>query len=215
MNILSFLRKLDSRRRNRRKRPEMAAFREAVERLAPEDVAIDCGANVGVYTMMMARSGATVYAFEPNPTAFEALLKNSEGFANVTAFQAAVTTVPGPVTLYLHKWADDDPLHWSTGSSLIAGKSNVRMDRQATVEGIALSSFISDLDCRIRLLKMDIEGAEVGVLNRIIDEGLHERIDEAYVEVHDRKVPELVEPTRKLRERLESVGASHFRLDWR
>lgn len=215
MNILSFLRKLDSRRRNRRKRPEMAAFREAVERLAPEDVAIDCGANVGVYTMMMARSGATVYAFEPNPTAFEALLKNSEGFPNVTAFQAAVTTVPGPVTLYLHKWADDDPLHWSTGSSLIAGKSNVRMDRQATVEGIALSSFISDLDCRIRLLKMDIEGAEVGVLNRIIDEGLHERIDEAYVEVHDRKVPELVEPTRKLRERLESVGASHFRLDWR
>lgn len=215
MNILSLLRKLDSKRRNRRKRPEMAAFREAVERLTPEDVAIDCGANVGVYTVMMARSGATVYAFEPNPAAFEALVKKTEDFPNVTAFQAAVTTVPGPVTLYLHKWSDDDPLHWSTGSSLIAGKSNVRQDRQATVEGIALSDFIVSLDRRIRLLKMDIEGAEVGVLNRILDEGLHERIDEVYVEVHDRKVPELVEPTRKLRERLESLGVSHFRLDWR
>ncbi|HVT43688.1 MAG TPA: FkbM family methyltransferase [Thermoanaerobaculia bacterium] len=215
MSLLSWLRKLDSKRRNRKKRPEMAAFQEAVERLSPGDIAIDCGANVGIYTELMAKSGATVYAFEPNRAAYDALLANTAQYPNVKAFHAAVTTEPGPVKLYLHKWADDDPVHWSTGSSLIAGKKNVRTDHFSTVDGISLSQFIKDLGGRVRILKMDIEGAEVGILNRLLDEGLHERIDQAFVEVHDRKVRELVEPTQKLRDRLRALGVTHFRLDWR
>src|SRR5215213_9742927 len=35
--------------------------------LKPGDLAIDCGANVGEITARMRASGATVYAFEPNP----------------------------------------------------------------------------------------------------------------------------------------------------
>ncbi|MCA1733458.1 MAG: FkbM family methyltransferase [Acidobacteria bacterium] len=215
MNILSFLRKLDSKRRDRKRRPEMDAFRQAVERLTAGDIAIDCGANVGIYTTMMARSGATVHAFEPNEAAFLELRKNAADYANVHAHHAAVTSTPGPVKLYLHKWADDDPVHWSTGSSVVAGKKNIREDRSVLVEGVDLADFIRGLGSRVRLLKMDIEGAEVGVLNRLLDENLHEQIDEAYVEVHDRKVPELVEPTRRLKARLDRLGATHFRLDWR
>lgn len=215
MNLLAYLRKLDTKRRDRKKRPEMKAFREAVERLKAGDVAIDCGANVGKYTVEMARSGATVYAFEPNPAAYQELVAVTREFPLVKTFHAAATAEAGPVRLYLHKWSEEDPVYWSTGSSLIAQKKNVRRGRSIDVEGLSLSRFIADLDRQVQLLKMDVEGAEVAILNDLIDHGLQNRIDEAYIEVHDRKVDDLVEPTRALKKRLEDLGVTHFRLDWR
>ena len=62
---------------------------------------------------------------------------------------------------------------------------------------------------------MDIEGAEVGVLNQLLDEGLHDSVEQAFVEVHDRRIKSLAEPTQALRERLSTLGANQFRLDWR
>ena len=215
MSLLSFLRRLDTKRRNRKKRPELEAFQRAVESLQPGDVAIDCGANVGIYTVRMAKSGATVHAFEPYLAAYKALLENTKDFSNVKTYHAAVTTEPGPVKLFLHKWADEDPLEWSTGSSLVEKKKNVRSDKFMVVEGVPLAEFIKGLGERVRILKMDIEGAEVGILNRLLDEGLHESIDHVFVEVHDRKIKELVKPTEELRARLKQLGVTNFRLDWR
>ena len=215
MSLLSFLRRLDTKRRNRKKRPELEAFQRAVESLQPGDVAIDCGANVGIYTVRMAKSGATVHAFEPHLAAYKALLENTKDFSNVKTYHAAVTTEPGPVKLFLHKWADEDPLEWSTGSSLVEKKKNVRSDKFMVVEGVPLAEFIKGLGERVRILKMDIEGAEVGILNRLLDEGLHESIDHVFVEVHDRKIKELVKPTEELRARLKQLGVTNFRLDWR
>jgi FkbM family methyltransferase len=216
MNLLAWLRKRATLRRDRRKRPELDAFNAAAAQLTPDDLAIDCGANVGKFTVPMARTGAMVHAFEPNPAAFAELQRNTAAYPRVQLHHAAVTAVAGPVKLFLHKWADEDPVHWSTGSSILSGKNNVRDDRFTTVEGVAFVDFVRSLAPRkIRLLKMDIEGAEVDVLNRLLDEGLQTFISEAYVETHERRVPALVEPTRKLRERLQAVGAHQFRLDWR
>jgi FkbM family methyltransferase len=216
MNPLSYIRRYASRRRDKKKRPELTAFDAVVAELKPGDIAIDCGANVGKFTMPMAESGATVYAFEPNPDAFACLVRSMAAFPNVQCFQAAVTTTPGPVKLYLHRYASDDPVHFSTGSSLLMSKRNVREDRFALVDGVQFAEFIKGLGGRrVRLLKMDIEGAEVDVLNQLLDEGLHEIIDQAFVEIHDRQIRTLAEPTRKLRERLQAANAAHFRLDWR
>lgn len=215
MKILSLLRKLDSARRDRRQRPELVAFEEAVGRLKQTDVAIDCGANIGKFTKLMADTGATVYAFEPHPIAYETLVRNTRHYPNVTAFNAAVTTETGAVKLYLHKWSKHDPLYWSTSSSLLANKRNIDTHSFVSVEGIPLARFIRELERPVALLKMDIEGAEINVLDQLLSEGLHEVIGQAFVEVHDRKVPELVEPARRLRERLKNLGVTTFRLDWR
>jgi FkbM family methyltransferase len=216
MNPMSFLRRLASRRRDRKHRPELTDFDAVIAQLGPGDIAIDCGANVGKFTVPMAVTGATVYAFEPNPDAYARLVENTAPYPHVTTFRAALTTTPGPVKLFLHRYSADDPLHFSTGSSLVGTKRNVRQDRYELVDGIQFSEFIRSLgDRRIRLLKMDIEGAEVEVLNQLLDEGLHERIDQAFVEVHDRQIRALAEPTRKLRQRLEALHANHVRLDWR
>ena len=216
MSIRAWLHRRASERRNRRERPSLKAFREAAARLGPGDVALDCGANVGAFTVLMAESGARVYAFEPNPAAFEELVARTSVFPNVTALQGAVTAAPGPVKLFLHKWTDHDPVYWSTGSSVLAGKNNVRSDSFVTVATFQLPVFFAEFGIsRVHLLKMDIEGAEVEVLNQLLDLGLHTVIDRAFVEVHDRRVAELAEPTRLLRQRLRSLGAEQFCLDWR
>jgi len=215
MSLRTWLRKRASRRRDRKYRPQREAFDQAVAAMTPQDLAIDCGANVGLFTVRMAESGAEVHAFEPNPDAFRELERVTKGHANVTLYQAAVTAESGPVDLYLHKRAGDDPVFWSKSSSLLADKSNVREDQSVRVEGIQLGRFIQDLGRPVKLLKMDIEGAEVDVLNQLLDEGLHESIEHAFVEVHDRRVKRLAEPTQRLRDRLQELGASHFRLDWR
>jgi FkbM family methyltransferase len=215
MTILSFLRMLDSARRNRRHRPAVEAFQRAVARLNRGDIAIDCGANIGKFTRLMAETGATVYAFEPHPEAYEALVRNTSRYPNVTAFNAAVTAEAGEVKLYLHKRSTKDPLTWSISSSLLPNKRNVDAKSYISVEGISLSKFLTRLGRPVTLLKMDIEGAEVDVLNQLLNQGLHESIEQAFVEVHDRKIPELAEPTRKLHDRLAAMGVTTFRLDWR
>lgn len=215
MNIRAWLSKRSSRKRDRKYKPLTDDFDKVIAGLSEGDIALDCGANLGLFTTRMAESGATVHAFEPNPDAYKKLAEVTTNYSNVKLHQAAVTTEPGDVKLYLHKYADDDPEYWSSGSSLLAEKSNVREDNAVTVEGIHLAAFIKQLGKPVKLLKMDIEGAEVGILNQLLDEGLHESIEQAFVEVHDRRIKSLVEPTQQLRERLQSLGASHFRLDWR
>ncbi len=215
MSLRTWLRERSSKRRDQKYRLQREAFDRVVASMTAQDVAIDCGANVGLFTVPLAETGAEVHAFEPNPDAFQELERVTKGYANVTLHQGAVTAEPGPVDLYLHKRADDDPVFWSKSSSLLADKSNVREDQSVRVEGTQLSRFIQDLGRPVTLLKMDIEGAEVDVLNQLLDEGLHESIEHAFVEVHDRKVKRLAEPTQRLRERLQELGASHFHLDWR
>ena len=215
MKLLSWLREWDTARRNRRYRPQEQAFDAAVAELAPGDVAIDCGANVGKFTVPMARTGATVHAFEPNSVAFAELRKATAHLPNVTCHHAALATAPGEVKLYMHKRAKDDPLLRSVSSSVVTDKSNVSHDDYEIVEGVDIVAFIRSVGGKVKLLKMDVEGAEVALLNRLIDEGLHDDIGKAFVEVHDRRVKSLRKPTRALRDRLTAVGATHFNLDWR
>ncbi|MCH8493866.1 MAG: FkbM family methyltransferase [Idiomarina sp.] len=215
MGIFTWLKTLDSARRKKRYAEQTAAFAAAVENLTEQDVVIDCGANVGIYTEIMARSGAQVYAFEPNPIAFVALQNRVQHFTNVTLIPAASTLKPGKFKLYNHRHAKRDPLLFSVSSSLLEQKTNVNKDDFYEVEGVVLSTFIRELKQPVALLKMDIEGAEIDVLNDLIDHGLHHSIGAGFVEVHDRRVPALREPTAKLRERLKQENAEHITLDWR
>ena len=215
MGILGWVWRWDTARRDGRYRAQMAEFEAAVALLAPGDVAIDCGANVGKFTSIMAASGATVHAFEPNSDAFAELQKRSASYPNVVLHHAALAPASGPVRLFRHRRAADDPLLRSVSSSVIADKPNVSTDDYETVPGIDIAEFVRSVGQPVALLKMDVEGAEVALLNRLLDEGLHERIERAFVEVHDRRIKSLREPTAALRKRLAALGLDRFNLDWR
>jgi FkbM family methyltransferase len=178
------------------------------------DLAIDCGASVGHYTARMAQPGVTVYAFEPNPFAFEKLRERFAGNPLVHCRQNAVLDHPGRVRLHMHRNAAQDPVYWSTGSSLLEFKSNVSKEDSVEVEAIDLAAFIAALPQPVKLLKIDVEGVECPLLNRLIDRGLAQGIERILVETHDHKVPQLAPETNALRERIRREGLTNISLDW-
>lgn len=117
------------------------------------DVVVDVGANIGYYTLLMAERARLVYAFEPDLTNFEILIKNIKlnGMTNVTAYNFAVGpnhgTVPlnlctfnsGMHRIYQSEWCKGDVVH---------------------VSMVPLNNIVKHVD----FIKMDIEGSEFGAL---------------------------------------------------
>ena len=141
--------------------PDAASFLHGYEEIVIQNIyaftcphdqprIIDCGANVGLSVLNFRRQHpeARITAFEPDPVIFAVLTKNvlSAGFADVDLIQSAVWDKNGTLS-FSREGADAGRLDES-GSDL-------------TVETRALSEY---LQSRVDFLKMDIEGAEVRVL---------------------------------------------------
>ncbi|MGY6554757.1 MAG: FkbM family methyltransferase [Wenzhouxiangella sp.] len=206
------LRALNSWWKGPRQRRARRAF-EAIS-LRPGDVAIDCGANVGAITRELAQGGADVHAFEPNPLAMIELERLSRPFPNVHCHAAAVSDHDGHAALFLHRKHDQDPLGHSAGSSLVAGKHNLDPAASLTVPVVDLARFIRELNRPVRLLKIDIEGLEVRLLEHLLDQGLLGDIEQVFCETHEFKVAGLWQECRRLRRRLDAAGMRHVNLDW-
>lgn len=182
--------------------------------LTAADIAIDCGANVGDVTEHLCRSGATVYAFEPNPYAFASLQRRFSQRPNVHCLQQGVLDRNETRRLYFHEHSDQDEVHWSTGSSLLDYKGNVRKDKYVDTPVIDLSEFIKSLGARVTLLKIDVEGVEGAILRKLLTTGVIHSIAHVFVETHERKVPELQADTDELRLMLKKMKLTHVNLDW-
>lgn len=183
--------------------------------LGPGDIAIDCGANLGAITRILAASGAEVHAFEPNPDAFAHLARAVAGQPNVHLHPQAVLDRPGRLTLHLHMNYARNPERFSSGSSLLAEKRNVDAQRGIEVEVIDLVDFIARLDRPVALLKIDVEGAEYDILHAILDRGLIGRIGKIFVETHAHAIPSLRETDARLRARIAQQGlAGKIDLTW-
>jgi len=193
-----------------------AQSRRAIRRLGlgKTDTVIDCGANVGDMTALMAEGGATVHAFEPNPHACVVLREKFQNNPRVQINEAAVHITDGSLRLYLHENSSEDEVYWSNGSSLLADKPNVSNERFVEARTIDLAAFIKALPDRVRLLKMDIEGAEVEVLRRLIETGSLDKVEFLFVETHEKKMPWLEPATNKLKSELAAHPTCRARFDW-
>jgi FkbM family methyltransferase len=180
-----------------------------------QDIAIDCGANVGKITRLLARQPATIYAFEPNPYAFRLLQEQFKDIPQVHCLQQGVLDCNTVVPLYLHKNAAQDQVYWSTGSSLLACKGNVTQEDPITVEVIDLAAFIASLNSRVKILKLDVEGVECRILRKLIGEQVVDMIDHIFVETHDHKIPALKAETEALRQYIRKHRLTHINLHWK
>ena len=128
--------------------------------LSPGDHFVDCGANVGLWSLVAAgRVGATgrVTAFEPNPNAHQRLIQNISASGDVgeriSVLHVAVASQAGFVS-------------FETGSQHNLGRIVVG-DRGADdaiirVPAVTLDEQLGDVP--IRALKLDIEGGEAPAL---------------------------------------------------
>jgi FkbM family methyltransferase len=190
----------------RRIRPTLLERRIAALELGAGDLAVDCGANVGTVTSELARTGAYVHAFEPNPDAYAVLEERFEHVDNVELHRDAVLDHVGSVRLYLHVDAVGDPVGSSLGSSLLVFKGHVDPNRFVEVQAIDLAEFVLGLERPVAVLKLDVEGVECPIVHRLIDTNAVERVGTVFVELHDRHIPELRGENDRLRRRLEREG---------
>jgi FkbM family methyltransferase len=131
-----------------------------ITRLArPGDVVLDLGANIGYYTLHLARlvgPEGRVYAFEPDPTNRTLLRHNvaCNGYTNVELVGKAVSDRTGEAQLY--RCADDQGDHHLYDS----GEPRPTL----AVEAVALDDHFANYQARLDLLKIDVRGAEGAAL---------------------------------------------------
>jgi FkbM family methyltransferase len=202
----------------RRKRKLKLAAINLELKVEPGSVMIDCGANVGDVTSLFARSGATVYAFEPNPLCYRILAKRFRATPMVHCFNKGVMDQKCTLTLRTPAphghW---DAIEMTVGASFMpdATTPDEHVIQEEEIECIDLDQFIRSLNRRVSLLKLDIEGSELKVLNHLMDTGAIKLIDQVVVETHERQMPHLREATNTLRARIRSERLeSKIRLDW-
>jgi FkbM family methyltransferase len=122
----------------------------------PTDVFIDVGANFGLYTMNVAKSGnaARLIAYEPDPRNYDQLRANlylNRLSLRAETYPCAVSDTPGTVHLNLF---DDTS----------TGKTSVSDDASGfSVEAISLDHSLPLTNNRI-FIKMDVEGHKLSSL---------------------------------------------------
>jgi len=135
--------------------------------VADDAVCLDIGANIGLYTMALARlaPNGSVYAFEPAPATFEFLRTNIElnGLGHAEAVLAAVVDVTGTVEF------QDIPF-FTAGSFAVVGEPFLTSDVLGSfcikTPSITVDQFMADKGLeRLDFVKVDVEGGEISVLD--------------------------------------------------
>jgi FkbM family methyltransferase len=131
-----------------------------------EEVMLDVGGYIGTFALKHRSRFDRVFVFEPFPANYEACVRNvrlSKGTDQIKVVQAAVSDHEGDAELSLH--AND------THSLVDAGGEKMR------VQSVTLDTFLErqrvPFEC-VRLLKADVEGAELLVLlgaHRLLRQG--------------------------------------------
>lgn len=187
---------------------------ELFSELTAETIAIDCGAHVGNVTEKMAERGALVYAFEPNPVAFEKLKNRFLNYPNVICMNQAVWDRKDKISLYLEKGANQYPIENCVGSSIISNNPYINRETSIEVESIDFTEFLNKINKKIKLVKLDIEGAEFDVLKKMINLNLHESIENIVVETHEWLIPELQSEAEDLKSLISEKGITNISLNW-
>ena len=190
-------------------------FVRHMDQLTKADIVIDVGANIGLVSECLARRGSKVISFEPNVAAFSNLQMVAAKFKNIDARNVAVGTKNKTVKLYLHKDSASTEDDLSQASSLLPNKPNVSTKFFEEIQEIDFAEFIHSLNSPIELLKIDIEGFEIELINHLLDTNALNDVKKVYVETHERKFTELAGPTEKLKVRIKAEGYENkFFYDW-
>ena len=175
---------------------EMGTVQWIEDEVGPADVFYDIGANVGIYTVMAASKGATVYAFEPHQLNAKHLTDN----VWLNHYQGLVTVLP----IALHSEAGflafnyKSQMAGTSGSQLGCTQdefgrpfepSSVEQVYANTVDALLAAGTIRPAT----LIKLDVDGNELFVLKGMV--GLLQTIPprQIQVEVHPRDDEQIVE----------------------
>ena len=145
-----------------------------------DSLILDLGANRGDFSKWALDQGASVIAFEPDKDAYLQLIKRLNKFENFFPLNSAVSNKTALSKFYFHKNKKIDPIGFSISSSLLKEKANIDNSFFNSVLCIDLEVLIKELP--IKLIKIDIEGAEVLIWPAIKQN--HQNIEYLLLEIH-------------------------------
>ena len=176
---------------------------------------IDLGANLGEYSVMMAERAGKVIAFEPDPWTYQKLKQRVDNIEKIHTINAAAGVEDGHITLYRHEGFGRDPDLHSQGSSTFLSKNDINSSDAHMVKQIDFVRYLRELDEEIGVLKIDIEGAEVELLEVLFDQAdLFRRVRYVFAETHERRIPEHKDRVKKLRIRAKNTWKPIVNLYW-
>ena len=122
------------------------------------DIVFEVGANIGAHTINLSKlvKNGFVFAFEPQRMVFQSLCANLalNSISNVYAFQEAVSNENGTIIIPEYDFSKNNNF----------GGINIENAKKGTpVHMQKLDNFVNKID-RLKLLKIDVEGMEIGVL---------------------------------------------------
>lgn len=149
---------------------------------------IDCGAHCGesiVHAKKLFGNDTTIYSFEANTNLFKDVQKYFKEDKNVNTYNKAVWIDNSYTKFYVST-------SWSDGSSLYKEKisGGINENIYINVECIDLSSFLKEnfTEEDHVILKLDVEGAEYEILNKLIEDNTIKLVKEFYGEFHAEKI---------------------------
>lgn len=159
---------------------------EALENnLSKGDNVIDVGGHYGTHAVLMRKlvgEEGKVIVFEPNPFN-KKLIENTisrNGFENVEVVNSAVSDEEGEKVLY--------EVPDNTGHSTMRPLESMDYGKEYSIDVETLDSFIENTEKVPDLIKMDIEGEEVGAIKGL--ERNLDKIKKIIMEVHNRNMSE-------------------------
>lgn len=151
--------------------------------LNEDSLFIDLGSGAGEEIELCVSKKIEVHSFEPNKTLFDKLYKKYANNPKVKLLNLAAWNVDGKARLFAK-----DSFKNNGGCTLYRSKANVNPSKFIYVNTIDIGKYINDLNRNVDVLKIDIEGAEFIILERLLTSDCIKKIKTIFCEDHRRKM---------------------------
>jgi len=180
------------------------------QRLQPGDTFVDVGAHIGYYALLastlVAASGRVV-AIEASPSIFTALRGNlvRNRASNVRAINVAASDTSGVFKIFRGPKSN-------LGATTLVAEQGFEVEDHVSAEPLSRILRPEEIQTA-RLIKIDVEGAELAVVNGLLPSLAAVRPDlELVVEVHPQHLEQQGKKTEQLLNTLSDVGYRAYRL---